>query len=265
MEYVAYAFHTINDRNAKKIVLYLCKNRDREVTRKELIEKVVPDMDDYELEKKLKALVYSDIIEQGATNFDYRGVPDNIFDKVFRGVYQKEIEGFDPAEIRNEYRAMFDEIQKKYRKLQGKQNYLTGKYAEFTFVLKLSYRAFKENKKFKSMMENLPDDFEFAEYESVWSWSGSPVYGKDIQIDIFARAKEEFYCLVGEIKKRKDVKFSKAEAEKFVKKAKAMMEIEEVKKAVLFVFSQAGFTDDAIEFFKNKNIAWTTNPEWIKA
>ena len=91
-------------------------------------------MDDYELEKKLKALVYSDIIEQGATNFDYRGVPDNIFDKVFRGVYQKEIEGFDPAEIRNEYRAMFDEIQKKYRKLQGKQNYLTGKYAEKTKI-----------------------------------------------------------------------------------------------------------------------------------
>jgi DNA-binding YbaB/EbfC family protein len=48
------------------------------------------------------------------------------------------------------------------------------------------------------------------------------------------------------------------------KKAKAMMEIEEVKKAVLFVFSQAGFTEEALEFFKNKNIAWTTNPEWIK-
>ncbi len=47
-------------------------------------------MDDYELEKKLKALVYSDIIEQGSTNFDYRGVQDNIFDKVFRGVYQKK-------------------------------------------------------------------------------------------------------------------------------------------------------------------------------
>lgn len=24
-----------------------------------------------------------------------RGIPDNIFDKVFRGVYQKEIEAFD--------------------------------------------------------------------------------------------------------------------------------------------------------------------------
>ena len=40
------------------------------------------------------------------------------------------------------------------------------------------------------------------------------------------------------------------------KKAKAMMEIEEVKKAVLFVFSQAGFTEEALEFFKNKNIEW---------
>ncbi len=264
MEYIHYAFSTINDRNAKKIVLYLCKNRDREITRKELIEKVVPDMDDYELEKKLKALVYSDIIEQGSTNFRYKGVSDNIFDKVFRGVYAEEIEGFDPAEITNEYKELFDKIQKKYRKLQGKHNYLTGKYAEFTFILKLTYHAFKENDKFKSMMENLPENFEFVEYESVWSWYGSPVYRKNIQIDIFARAKDEFYSLVGEIKKRKDTKFSKAEAEKFVEKAKTMMEIEEVKKAVLFVFSQAGFTDDALEFFKNKKIAWTTDVRWIQ-
>ncbi len=264
MEYIHYAFSTINDRNAKKIVLYLCKNRDREITRKELIEKVVPDMDDYGLEKKLKTLVYSDIIEQGSTNFRYKGVSDNIFDKVFRGVYAEEIEDFDPAEITNEYKELFDKIQKKYKKLQGKHNYLTGKYAEFTFILKLTYHAFKENEKFKSMMKNLPENFEFTEYESVWSWYGSPVYRKNIQIDIFARAKDEFYSLVGEIKKRKDTKFSKAEAEKFVEKAKTMMEIEEIKKAVLFVFSQAGFTDEALEFFKNKNIAWTTDVRWIQ-
>jgi len=32
------------------------------------------EMSDEELEKKLKALVKADIIKQGQTNFDYRGV-----------------------------------------------------------------------------------------------------------------------------------------------------------------------------------------------
>ncbi|MCP4146866.1 MAG: hypothetical protein GY757_03855, partial [bacterium] len=91
MEYISGAFPQINDRNAKNIVLYLCKHRDREITRKELLDDLNLEMSDGELEKKLKALVKVDIINQGQTNFDYRGVRDNIFDKVFRGVYEKEI------------------------------------------------------------------------------------------------------------------------------------------------------------------------------
>jgi len=46
MEYVSEAFRQVNGKNAKKIVLYLCQNRAREVTRKELLEKLPLDMDD---------------------------------------------------------------------------------------------------------------------------------------------------------------------------------------------------------------------------
>ncbi len=89
MEYVHYAFSEVNEKHAKNIVLYLCKHRDRDVTRTELIKHLNLEMTDGELEKKLKALVNADIIEQGPTNFDYHGVRDNIFDKVFRGYYLK--------------------------------------------------------------------------------------------------------------------------------------------------------------------------------
>jgi hypothetical protein len=37
-------------------------------------------------------------------------VKDNIFDKVFRGVYEKEIRQFDPKVIREEYK---EELKKK--------------------------------------------------------------------------------------------------------------------------------------------------------
>lgn len=65
MEYVSYAFKKVNGKNAKKILLYLCQHKDREVTRSELLEKLSLDMDDAELEEKLDALVKTDIIQQG--------------------------------------------------------------------------------------------------------------------------------------------------------------------------------------------------------
>ena len=120
MEYIARAFPQINDRNAKNIVLHLSKHRDREFTRKELLEELKLEMTDSELEKKLKALVKVDIINQGRTNFDYRGVGDNIFDKVFRGVYEKEIREFDVRMIKEEYIKELEKLKNQYKSLLGK-------------------------------------------------------------------------------------------------------------------------------------------------
>ena len=134
MEYVSYAFSQVNGKNAKNIVLYLSQHRDREVTRAELLEKLPLDMDDVELEKKLKALVMADIIKQGQTNFDYRGVQDNIFDKVFRGVYEKEIRHFDVKVIKKEYQEEFKKLKNQYHRLLGKFNYQKGYFAEYNKI-----------------------------------------------------------------------------------------------------------------------------------
>jgi hypothetical protein len=77
-------------------------------------------MTDKDLEKKMEALVKGDIINQGQTHFDFRSVQDNIFDKVFRGVYQKEIEHFDVGDIKKEYTQKVESLERQYRKLQGK-------------------------------------------------------------------------------------------------------------------------------------------------
>jgi hypothetical protein len=79
MEYMARAFLQINDQNAKNIVLHLSKHRDRKFTREDILMGIKLEMSDKELEKKLKALVMADIINQGTSNYRYRGVNDNIF------------------------------------------------------------------------------------------------------------------------------------------------------------------------------------------
>jgi hypothetical protein len=145
MEYVASALPRINDRNGKNIVLYLCKHRDREVTRKELLDELKLDMSDSELEAKLKALVKSDIISQGVSNFRYRGVKDNIFDKVFRGVYEEEIREFDAREIGREYRREFQKLKEQYNRLSGKYNFMKGNYAEYSIHDQLRLHSRENN------------------------------------------------------------------------------------------------------------------------
>ncbi|MGE0083557.1 MAG: hypothetical protein AB7S75_03980 [Desulfococcaceae bacterium] len=264
MEYILYAFSTVNEKNAKNIVLYLCKNRDREVSRKELREKLNLNMTEGELEKKLDALVKSDIIEEGRSSFYYRGIQDNIFDKVFRGRYADEITEFDPKEITNEYKALSEKLLADYRRLSGEQNYYKGMYAEFMIIRHLTYHAHKNNAHYLALMHNLPPDFRFSEFESVWSYKSSPIHKRDIQIDVFARAKPGEYSLIGEVKNREKEKFSRKEAETFREKAMILTELEKVEKAVLFVFSKPGFTKDAVKYMEDQKMAWTEDDAWIK-
>jgi len=119
MEYMAPAFPQIYDRYAKTIVLPLCKYRGRELTREDLLKGLNLDITDGELQKKIKTLIKTNIINQGTSNFRYRRVKDNIFDKVFRGVYEEEIRKFDVGVIRKEYSQEFAKLKKQYDKKQG--------------------------------------------------------------------------------------------------------------------------------------------------
>ncbi len=264
MEYVRKAFSRVNDIHAKNIVLYLCKNKDREITRAELLEKLDLGMTDAELEGKLKALVKADIIQQGGSNFRYLGVQDNIFGKVFRGVYQEEIEHFEPGRIKQEYREAFQELKKKYHQLQGKYNYRMGYFAEYVILDQLRYHARQKNALLKSMTRNLSPDFEFSEYKSVWSYRFAPETAGGYSLDIFAPAKSPGdYSIVGEVKNRDTKKFSLDEAKSFEKKLGEIKETEKLNRVIGFIFSRKGFTKDAEAYCLEKGIAVTEDEGWL--
>ena len=262
-EYISHALKEANDIYAKQMVLYLSKHRNREVGRDELREKLTPEMSDPELEEKLKILVNADIVEQGSSNFDYRGVTDNIFDKVFRGVYQKEIQGFDPKDITREYKALAEKLLRTNKRLRGEYGRYKGAFAEFVIIHNLRHEAHKNNALFKATVRNLPDDFEFVEYEKVWSYHTPPLHEPEFQTDVLARAGKDGYSLIWEVKNRK-AKFSVKEARDFVKKAEELMKLENLDKAVLFVFSVSGFFKNTIEYLKKHGIAWTSDRIWLE-
>ncbi|MCP5046533.1 MAG: hypothetical protein GY940_05125, partial [bacterium] len=215
MEYMAKAFPQINDRHAKNIVLHLSKYRDREWTRAELREALNLEMPENDLEKKLKTLVKTDIINQGASNYRYRGVNDNIFDKVFRGVYEEDIRKFDPKVIRQEYSDEVKKEKKRYKRLLGKYSWIKGYHAEYLILDRL-LQARKNNELLKSVTRYLPSDFEFCDYSRVWKYHGSPEYAREFSVDIFARpVNPDDYSIIGEVKNREVKKFSKDELKEF--------------------------------------------------
>jgi len=265
MEYLSYAFPEINGYEAdlsKKIVLYLCKNKDREISRSEIRKVFQLDISDHDLEKRMRSLVLSDIVNPGSTNSDFQGIGDHLFDKVFRGLYQKEIEEFDPKEITNEYKVLFKYWKEKFHVICGKYGSLKGRFAEYMITNHLKYRACDNNDVFCSMMNNLPYDFKFVHYQSVWKYTASPVLKKSFEIDVFARALEDQYSLIGEVKNRLSP-FSVKEADEFIAKANQLIQLENVGKHLLFVYSIKGFTQDAIQLFKENQIAWCDDERWL--
>ncbi len=266
MEYVKTAFSKVNDRNAKKIVLHLCKHKGREMTRKELLDDLKLDMSDEVLEEKLEAMVRTDIINQGQTNFDYRCVGDNIFDKVFRGVYQKEIEHFEVGEIKKEYSQSFEKLKLQYQKLQGKYNYQKGYFAEYLILDHLRLHALEKNELLKSITRYLPGDFNFCQYSRVWRYDGSPEYARGLSVDIFARSQDpRNYSIIGEVKSREVKKFSKDEVIEFEKKFAEVKKLENIDRAVGFIFSRCGFTKDAQAYCRQKGIACSEDERWLES
>jgi len=258
LEYLNFALDEVNNIHAKRIVLYLCQHRNRKVPRYELIKELGLDIPERELEKKLKALIMSDIVNSGGSRYTYQAIQDNIFEKVFLAEFGGDLEHFDPQrEITHKYQEMMAQFEKKFKQIQGQLNQTKGIYAEYALIDLLKYRAFqsKYSQKIQAMFENLPADFTFAQYESVWTYSASPLYKKNIQIDIFAKAKSEKYSLVGEVKKRKKP-FSIKEAEIFLDKSNELISIEKVKKVLMFVYSAGGFYNNTIKFLKKNHIAW---------
>lgn len=234
------------------------------MTRAEILRDLKLDMTDAQLEKRLKALVKADIISQGQTNFDYRGVQDNIFDKVFRGVYEKEIHQFDIKTITHEYSEELSKLKKQYAGLLGKYNYQKGLFTEYLILEQLRLHGCDRNESLKSITRYLPADFNFARYSQVWRYDGSPVYGKRFNVDIFARAAAPAdYSLIGEVKSRDNRKFSKEDVLDFEKKFGEVKEFENIDRAVGFIFSRSGFTKEADEYCRLNGIACSDDERWL--
>ncbi len=108
LEYLWDAFARVNDKNARRIVLYLAAQEPEERGRDQILSALDLDMTDEELEERLHKLVRADILADGSSNFHYRGLGDRIFAMVFRRIYGVEIERISAQAIEDDFKKQLD-------------------------------------------------------------------------------------------------------------------------------------------------------------
>ncbi len=228
IEYIAKVFYEVNEKNAKRLMLYLFRAGE-ERTRAQMIKDLKLDMTDFELEKKLYQLIKADLISQGETNFDYKISKDITYELVFRRIYQKEIDNFVP-DIR-------DEI----RKEMGKTNYEKGKFREY-----LVRERLKKPFNLKEIAENGIDLI--IKPKSILERKKVKVGLQDREIDLIVKGNVELWIDVKDTKG----KYGKREAERWIEIRQTIGE--ETSKSLFAVYSQNGYTASALEQLKANGI-----------
>ncbi|MCP4147473.1 MAG: hypothetical protein GY757_06960 [bacterium] len=142
---------------------------------------------------------------------------------------------------------------------------MKGYFAEYLILDQLRYHALEKNPLLKSITRNLPPDFEFCRYTSVWNYRFAPQCAKSFSVDILARAKNtQDYSIVGEVKNRERKKFSKDEAVALEGKLAEIKKQENLNRVLGFIFSRNGFTKEAEAYCRKKGLAYSDDKQWFE-
>ena len=193
MDYLQHAFSRINDRNAKKIVLYLARHGVEERNRRQIADDLQLDMSDEDLEKKLDKLVHADIIKRGVSQFYFRGLGDPIFEMVFRKEYQDEIDQIQNSEIE-------EDLNRQLKSLKGKTAHYKGVAAESRLINRLIFLGLKKASP-QQIFYGAPQDLRLGPFATLAKESFHLDQEQRVEVDICGRAaQEEDWDLIVEVK-----------------------------------------------------------------
>jgi len=96
----------------------------------------------------------ADLINKAASNIHFRGLQDGTLNLILRKNFEEEIKDFAP-DFKHEFAEKIAELNTKNRKLQGKLNSLSGKFAEHMLAT-----AFRSKKRFalSKFFQNVKDN-----------------------------------------------------------------------------------------------------------
>ncbi|MBF0452051.1 MAG: hypothetical protein HQK75_15215, partial [Candidatus Magnetomorum sp.] len=109
-EYINKTVAKINDIYAKNILLHLSKHNERTWTPEELKNALDIDLSTKEIHQRLEQMLEADIIEDGGTDIDYKGLTDGTLYLVLRHRFEKEIKHHKPN-FKSDFQKQIDQLE----------------------------------------------------------------------------------------------------------------------------------------------------------
>ncbi|MDM8526611.1 hypothetical protein QUF58_00250, partial [Anaerolineales bacterium HSG24] len=255
-EYINKTLPKINDRHSKQILLYLSKHNDRKWTPREVKEALQLEISTDIIQQNLQLLVEADLLEQGPADIDYQGLQDGTLNLILRSRFEKEITAFEP-DLRQDFQAEIEQLQKEKRSLQGKLNNLVGKMAEYQLATK-----FRSQKRFA-----LSDDFvgvpDTTRLNIMHVQLRVPLQranGKRMELDLVAESSDNRWVLVEVKKWQKPVGVN--QVDDFQEKVTLYNETHPDKIILPAFLSLGGFTKEAAQHCETHGIGMAEKIKW---
>ncbi len=254
MEYIAEGISRINDKNGKKIVLFLAKHGDQEFTRHQIAEELKLDITDDQLADRLFKLKHADLIAGGSSPFRFKGLGDPIFAAVFRKHYEEEIEQTPQPQVMAQIEAELKTARKQSAWYKG----LAGEYRVMFHLLS----AIQQGKSAEDFLFNPVPEFNPDGFSRMKKHSFHLDQNQRIEVDIFAEnAKPENADLVVEVKTW-DKPVSNEAVNQFIE-LKKNLTAHLQRPAVFLLYSEMGFTQGQEAEMRDHGIMYTTRDKLI--
>ena len=254
-EYIQDAFDQENEKNAKKIVLYLAKYGREERTRVQIVEDLKLELTDKELAARLYKLYMTDLIARGASLFRYKGLADPIFAAVFRKIYGEEIDGVHPKTIQEDFDGEMTKLERQTNNYKG----LAGEYKVIYHLL----AAFDQKALLADIVFNHQEGCQLTPYASMHRDRLYKDQERSREIDIYAESEAEDEAdLAIEVKNWKEEVSNTAVKQFIALKDDYAAALK--KKAGFLLYSENGFTQVQEDLMNDRGIMYTT-PERLTA
>jgi hypothetical protein len=182
--YIELTVAQVNNLNAKQILLYLSKHKDRYFTPQKLKDELHLELEPNEIYQQLKILNEADLIDQGISDIQFRGLQDGTLNLVLRNRFEEEIKTVAPN-LKTEFSKEIADLTHKNRQLQGKVNHYAGKFAEH--ILATAFRSRKRfalSKFFQNVLDTSPLNLQLVKERVLIQRED----GKVMELDIVAES-----------------------------------------------------------------------------
>jgi len=281
IEYIYATLDKVNEKYAKKILLTLSKERDKEFARDEILN-FIGWTEDQEplLEKKLSQLIYGDLITEGRSAYHYKGIADDVLYFIFYHKYNFEIYNQE-SDVQGELYKKIEHLEKDKKSMQAKINEFKGRMLELVVLRELN-QCKKKQKGIKHLknrirpivtnkntLENNIVILETITFDTIWMnyFINSPG-AFPLEIDVLAIKKEDdhFKAVAFETKNRNEKNLPCIDECKIFLNKLELLKNSMEKPVIVYgiYFSANGFSEDVEKWLNDNSILTVDFKTWDK-